>query len=62
MIEMGRSFLLIANIGHGAVLGVISGKNADLGGVAYEMTVFSDRAGKVLSPALIAELQNSIMA
>lgn len=62
MIEMGRSFLLIANIGHGAVLGVIASKSADLGGVAYEMTVFSDRAGKVLSPALIAELQNSIMA
>lgn len=62
MIEMGSSFLLISNVSHGAVLGVISNKDADLGYVAYEMTVFAERAGSVLSPALIAQLQNSIVA
>lgn len=62
MIEMGNSFLLISNVSHGAVLGVIARKDADLGFVAYEMTVFAERAGSVLSPALIAELQNSLLA
>lgn len=62
MIEMGNSFLLISNVSHGAVLGVISMKDADLGYVAYEMTLFAERAGSVLSPALIAQLQNSILA
>jgi len=61
MIEMGSSFLLIANISHGAVLGAIARKDADLAYVAYEMTVFAERAGSVLSPQLIAELQNSIL-
>jgi len=62
MIEMGNSFLMISNVSHGAVLGVLSTKDADLGYVAYEMTVFADRAGSVLSPDLIAQLQNSIVA
>ncbi len=62
MIEMGGSFLLISNISHGAVFGVLAAKTADLGAVAYEMTVFAERAGTVLTPQLIADLQNTILA
>lgn len=61
MIEMGSSFLLVTTVSHGAVLGVICEKGADLGMVAYEMTLFAQRAGSVLSPAIIAELQNTLM-
>jgi predicted regulator of Ras-like GTPase activity (Roadblock/LC7/MglB family) len=60
MIEMGNSFLLIAHITHGAVLGVIAQKGADIGAIAYSMTVFSERAGAVLSPVLIDQLKNSL--
>lgn len=60
MIEMSSSFLLITNVSHGAVLGVLTDKTADLGVVAYDMTVFAQRAGSVLSPDIIAELQNSL--
>jgi len=60
MIEMTSSFLLIATINEGSVLGVITGKNHDLGMVAYEMTMFADRAGRVLTPALIDELKNTL--
>jgi len=42
------------------VLGVVAGKNHDLGMVAYEMTMFADRAGRVLTPALIEELKNTL--
>lgn len=60
MIEMTSSFLLIATINDGAVLGVVTGKDHDLGMVAYEMTMFADRAGRVLTPALIDELKNTL--
>lgn len=61
LIEMGSSFLMVTTVSHGAVLGVICDKHAELGMVAYEMTLFAQRAGSVLSPAIIAELQNTLM-
>ncbi len=61
LIEMGSSFLMVTNVNHGCVLGVISAKTADLSRVAYEMTLFAQRAGSVLSPGIIAELQNSLV-
>ena len=57
---MDRSYLLIVNITHGAVLGVVASKDADIGLVAYEMTLFAERAGRVLTPDLIVELKNSL--
>lgn len=60
IIEMDRSYLLIVNITHGAVLGVVARKSADIGIVAYDMTLFAERAGQVLTPRLIAELKNSL--
>lgn len=60
IIEMDRSYLLIVNITHGAVLGVVARKDADIGLVAYEMTLFAERAGQVLTPDLIVELKNTL--
>ncbi len=60
IIEMDRSYLLIVNMTHGAVLGVVARKDADIGLVAYEMTLFAERAGQVLTPDLIAELKNTL--
>lgn len=62
LVEMGGSFLMVTTISHGSVLGVTCEKTADLSLVAYEMTMFAKRAGSVLSPTLIAELQNSLAA
>lgn len=60
VIEMGRSYLLIVNIAHGSILGVVARKDADIGLVAYEMTLFAERAGRVLTPELITELKNTL--
>lgn len=60
IIEMDRSYLLIVNITHGSVLGVVATKEADIGLVAYEMTIFAERAGRVLTPELITELKNTL--
>lgn len=61
LVEMGSSFLLVTTVSHGAVFGVICDKGSDLSAVAYAMTLFAQRAGSVLSPSLIAELQNSLV-
>jgi hypothetical protein len=42
------------------VLGVIAAKTANLGNIAYEMTLFATRAGAALTPQLINELKNSL--
>jgi hypothetical protein len=39
---------------------VIASKTANLGNIAYEMTLFSNRAGTVLTPELINELKNAL--
>ncbi|MFT7599813.1 MAG: putative regulator of Ras-like GTPase activity (Roadblock/LC7/MglB family) [Acidimicrobiales bacterium] len=60
IIEMDRSYLLIVNMTHGAVLGVVARKDADIGLIVYEMTLLAERAGRVLTPQLIGELKNSL--
>lgn len=60
VIEMDRSYLLIVNISHGAVLGVVARKDADIGQVAYEMTLLAERTGQSLTPETIAEMKNTL--
>ncbi len=60
VIEMDRSYLLIVNITHGAVLGVVARKDADIGQIAYEMTLLAERVGQTLTPAIIAEMKNTL--
>ncbi len=59
IIETRGGFLLIARINERASLGVVTGRDVDLGQVGYEMTLFTERAGKVLTPDLIDALKNS---
>ncbi|WP_426507205.1 roadblock/LC7 domain-containing protein [Dactylosporangium sp. McL0621] len=60
IVDMAGGYLLITAISRGSVLGVIADRSANLGTVAYEMTLFAGRAGAALTPALIAELKNSV--
>ena len=59
IIDLEGGHVLVAAIGSGAVLGVVTDKEAKLGNIAYEMTVFANRAGAALSPQLVRELKNS---
>ena len=59
---MEDGHLLVSSIGSGCVLGVVTAKDAKLGNVAYEMTLFGNRVGAVLNPQLIMELKNSVTA
>lgn len=60
IIDLEDGHILVSAIGSGAVLGVVTSKEAKLGNIAYEMTVFANRAGAALSPQLVLELKNSV--
>nr|WP_068021493.1 roadblock/LC7 domain-containing protein [Nocardia mexicana] len=60
MIEMRRGFLLVSAIADGSSIGVIAGSDSDVGLVGYQMAVLADRAGALLTPALITELRESL--
>ena len=62
IIDLDGGHVLVSAIGSGAVLGVVTDTEAKLGNIAYEMTVFANRAGAALSPQLVLELKNSVGA
>lgn len=58
MIEMFGGFLMVGRIRDGSCLGVLAADGCDVGLVGYEMAVLADRAGELLTPQLIRELQS----
>jgi predicted regulator of Ras-like GTPase activity (Roadblock/LC7/MglB family) len=60
IIDMEGGHLLVSAIGSGSVLGVVASRDAKLGNVAYEMTLFANRVGTTLSPQLIVQLKNTV--
>ncbi|MFG2006912.1 roadblock/LC7 domain-containing protein [Spirillospora sp. NPDC048911] len=62
IIDLEGGHVLVSAIGNGAVLGVVASKEAKLGNIAYEMTLFANRAGTALTPQLVLELKNSVGA
>jgi hypothetical protein len=62
IVDMADGYLLITAISAGSVLGVIADRSANLGTVAYEMTLFAGRAGGALTPQLIAELKSAVQS
>lgn len=61
IVEMEQAFLLVSGISDGSALAVVATAGCDIGLVGYEMTVFADRAGAVLTPAIRAELQGALL-
>lgn len=62
LVEMAHAYLFVTAISGGATLGVVAAKDSDLGLVGYEITLLVERVGAQLSPALITELKNSLVA
>lgn len=60
IIDLDGGYLLVSSISAGSTLGVLTNRQANLGNLAYEMAVFSNRAGEVLSPQLIEELKVAV--
>lgn len=51
LIEMANSYLVLASAGPGALLVVLTGPNADVGVVAYQMNLLVKKIGEHLSAA-----------
>ncbi|MGH3717006.1 MAG: roadblock/LC7 domain-containing protein [Micromonosporaceae bacterium] len=60
IIELTQGYVLVSTISIGSVLGVLATKQANLGNIAYEMALFTNRAGAVLTPQLIEELKLNV--
>jgi uncharacterized protein len=60
IIELEQGYLLVCTISIGCLLGVLTSKQVSLGSIAYEMAIFSNRAGTVLTPQLVEELKNTV--
>jgi predicted regulator of Ras-like GTPase activity (Roadblock/LC7/MglB family) len=60
IIDLEGGYVLVSAISMGAMLGVLASRQANLGNLAYEMAVFANRAGEVISPQLIEELKGSV--
>ncbi len=58
IIEMEQGWLFVTGIRDGSLMCVITNADPDIGMVAYEMAVFADRAGEVLTPELRSELKS----
>jgi predicted regulator of Ras-like GTPase activity (Roadblock/LC7/MglB family) len=61
IVEMEHAFLLVTGISDGSVLAAVADAGCDIGLVGYEMAVFVERAGGVLTPELRAELQGAVL-
>lgn len=59
IVEMEHRFLLVTGISDGSALATMAEGGCDIGLVGYEMALFSERAGAVLTPELRAELQGA---
>jgi predicted regulator of Ras-like GTPase activity (Roadblock/LC7/MglB family) len=62
IVAMRRGLLLVASISDGSCIGVVARKGCDIGLVGYQMTLLVERAGAVLTPALVAELKHEMLA
>jgi len=61
IVAMRRGFLLVSSISEGSCLGTVATRKADIGLVAYQTTLFVERAGTMLTPSLVAELRSELL-
>ncbi|MGH9274534.1 MAG: roadblock/LC7 domain-containing protein [Acidimicrobiales bacterium] len=61
IVEMEHAFLLVTGISDGSALAAVAQAGCDIGLVGYEMALFGERAGTVLTPELRAELQGALL-
>lgn len=62
IVVMRRGYLFVSSISDGSCLGVVASKGCDIGLVGYQTTLLVERAGTVLTPDLVAELKQEMLA
>jgi predicted regulator of Ras-like GTPase activity (Roadblock/LC7/MglB family) len=57
IVEMENGWMFVTGIRDGSLMCVVTTKSADIGTIGYEIAVFADRAGDVLTPEVREELK-----
>jgi uncharacterized protein len=60
VVDLDRGYLLVSSISSGSAMGVLATRSANLGTLAYEMAMFANRTGSVLTPQLVEELKAAV--
>jgi hypothetical protein len=61
IVAMQEGYLFVASVSDGSSLGVVADSRCDVGAVGYQMQLLVQRVGAALSPALVAELKESVL-
>ncbi|MGI9645119.1 MAG: roadblock/LC7 domain-containing protein [Ilumatobacteraceae bacterium] len=61
IVEMENGWLFVTGIRDGSLMCVVATKAADIGTIGYEMAVFAERAGDVLTPEVREELKSLML-
>lgn len=61
IVAMTGGFLLVASVSDGSCIGVVAKAGCDIGAVGYQMTLLAERAGHILTPALVTELRQQVL-
>lgn len=61
VVAMRKGILLVASVSDGSAIGVVARNGCDIGAVGYQMTLLVERAGSLLTPALVAELRQAVL-
>jgi predicted regulator of Ras-like GTPase activity (Roadblock/LC7/MglB family) len=61
IVAMRGGFLFVSSISDGSCLGIVADDAADIGLVGYQTTLLVERAGRLLTPALVDELKQELL-
>lgn len=61
IIEMTNGWLFVTGIRDGSLLCALTNRSVDIGSVAYQMALFAERAGEVLTPEVREELKAELV-
>ena len=62
IVEFEHALIVVMGISDGSALAVVATRPCDIGLVAYEMAMLTDRAGAALTPQLVAQLRQVLPA
>ena len=62
IVEMENGWMFVTGIRDGSLMCVVTTKDADIGTIGYEIAVFADRAGDVLTPEVRDELKSMMLS
>jgi hypothetical protein len=62
VVDLTGGLVVVTALSPASVLGVVADDSADIGTIAYEMTLFASRVGHLLAPPTIRELKNAMAA